>query len=328
MKAIVVDKETPNHPLSWEEVPDPEPGPREVLVDVYAAAVNRADLLQRAGHYPPPPGAPETLGLEMAGVVTRVGAGVERVRQGQRVCALLSGGGYAEQVVVDERLLIGIPEGWDFTKAAAVPEVFLTAYVNLFDEAGLQGHETVLVHGGGSGVGTAAIQLARHAGCRVLATAGAESKRETCRRLGAELAVDYRTDFAAAVAEHLGEHGVDVVLDVAGASHLGRNLDVMSLKGRLVLLSLLGGAEAQIDLGMVLRKRLRIIGSLLRSRPVEEKESIIQGFATRFMAPLIEGRIEPVIDRVVPIEQTEAAHAAVEGNENTGKVILKVREDS
>ena len=330
MKAIVVDAETPGRPLRWTEVPDPDRGPREVLVEVHSTAVNRADLLQRAGGYPPPPGAPETLGLELAGVVTEAGDQVSRARPGDRVCALLAGGGYAERAAVDERLLIPLPGDWDFPRAAAVPEVFLTAYLNLFEEAGLQSGETVLVHGGASGVGTAAIQLARHQGCRVLATAGTEAKRDLCRRLGAELAVDYRNGFRAAVADHLGapEGGVDVVLDVAGASHLTDNLECLGLKGRLVVLSLLGGTRADIDLSLVLRKRLRIVGSLLRARPVEEKDHIISRFRTRFLGALVSGDIEPVIDRVLPVEEAGAAHAVLERNENLGKVILQVREDS
>ncbi len=329
MKAIVVDTETPGRPVRWTEIPDPGMGPREVLVEVHATAVNRADLLQRAGGYPPPPGAPETLGLEMAGIVAEAGGEVDRARPGDRVCALLAGGGCAERAAVDERLLIPVPEGWDFARAAAVPEVFLTAYLNLFEEAGLQPRETVLVHGGASGVGTAAIQLARHQGCRVLATAGTEAKRDLCRRLGAELAVDYRNGFRDAVADHLGSAGgVDVILDVAGASHLADNLECLGLKGRLVLLSLLGGARVELDLSLVLRKRLRVMGSLLRARPVEEKAHIISRFRTRFLEALVRGLVEPVIDRVLPIEETEAAHAVLERNENLGKVILQVRKDT
>ena len=330
MKAIVVDAETPGRPLRWAEIPDPGIGPREVLVDVHATAVNRADLLQRAGGYPPPPGAPETLGLEMSGIVAGAGAEVTRARPGDRVCALLAGGGYAERAAVDERLLIPVPGDWDFGRAAAVPEVFLTAYLNLFEEAALQPRETVLVHGGASGVGTAAIQLARNQGCRVLATAGTGAKRDLCRRLGAELAVDYRNGFRDAVGSHLGtsEGGVDVVLDVAGASHLADNLECLGLKGRLVVLSLLGGSRAEIDLSLVLRKRLRIVGSLLRARPVEEKDHIISRFRTRFLEALVSGDMEPVIDRVLPIEEAGEAHEVLERNDNLGKVILQVREET
>ena len=229
---------------------------------------------------------------------------------------------------MDERLLIPMPDDWDFARGAAIPEVFLTAYLNLFEEAGLQPRETVLVHGGASGVGTAAIQLARRQGCRVLATAGTGAKRDLCRRLGAELAVDYRDGFHGAVTDHLGTAGgVDVILDVAGASHLADNIECLGLKGRLVVLSLLGGSRAELDLSLVLRKRLRIVGSLLRARPVEEKAHIISRFRTRFLDALVDGRLEPVIDRVMPIEEAGAAHAVLERNENLGKVILQVREE-
>ncbi|MEE2659626.1 MAG: NAD(P)H-quinone oxidoreductase [Candidatus Latescibacterota bacterium] len=325
MKAIVVDSETPGNPLHWEEVPEPVVGADDVLVDIAATAVNRADLLQRSGNYPPPPGAPETLGLEMAGVVSQVGERVPEYRIGDRVCGLLGGGGYAERVALPHGHLLRIPEHWDLATAAAVPEVFLTAYINLFGEADLQNGETVLIHGGASGVGTAAIQLARAADCRVLVTAGTEAKRQRCMELGAELAVDYRNGFIEPIREHLGGDGADVILDVAGASHLGDNMAVMARQGRLIVISVLGGTEAQIDLGLLLRQRLRLIGSLLRSRPSEEKSEIVHSFRRRFWADLEEGRIEAIIHTVLPIEEAERAHAILEANENIGKVIMEIR---
>lgn len=326
MKAIVINTESPQRELRWHEVPDPIVARGQVLVDVYATAVNRADLLQRAGQYPPPPGESDILGLEMAGVVAVVGDGVANWQVGDRVCALLGGGGYAERVAVDARQLLPIPIGWSFDRAAAVPEVFLTAWVNLFREAQLQAGETVLIHAGASGVGTAAVQQAREAGCRVLVTAGTEAKRARCRQLGAEFACDYReTDFAAAIGDHLQGGDVDVVLDVAGASHLSRNVDVLGPQGRLVLLALLGGSTAPIDLGQVLRKRLRIIGSTLRSRPSAEKGDIIAGFRAQFWEALVQGRIEPVIDRVMPVQEAAAAHDVIAGNDTIGKLILAVR---
>lgn len=330
MKAILVESQDPERSLTWRDVPDPEPGPGQVVVDIHATAVNRADLLQRAGHYPPPPGEPDYLGLEMAGIVVE-SVGGSQWQPGDRVCALLGGGGYAERVAVDGRLLMPVPGGWPLTRAAAVPEVFVTAWVNLFREAGLQRGETVLIHGGASGVGTAAIQMAREAGCRVLATAGTEEKRQRCRDLGAELAVDYRdTDFGAEILRHLQRpgdaiHGVDVVLDIAGASHLARNLEALAPLGRLVLLAVLGGTHTAIDLGTVLRKRLRIIGSTLRSRPVAEKGDIIAGFRAQFWQALVDGRLEPIVDRVLPITAAGEAHAVLERNENIGKVVLQVR---
>ncbi len=325
MKAILVDETSPERTMRWAEAPDPVPGPGEVLVDIHATAVNRADLLQRAGNYPPPPGAPPYLGLEMAGVVAGLGAGVQGWQPGERVCALLAGGGYAEKVAVPEQLLVRLPEDWSFVRAAAFPEVFYTAFVNLFMEAQLQPGERVLIHGGASGVGTAAIQLARAAGCRVAVTAGTPAKCTRCLELGAELAIDYREeDFAEVVQERLG--GVDVILDISGGAYLERNLKVLTLKGRLVLIALLGGPTAPIDLGLLLRKRLRLIGSLLRSRSLEEKTQIVEGFAARFWPQMRAGRIAPVTEAVLPIARAAEAHQLLAENRNTGKVVLTVRE--
>ena len=234
MKAIVVQTGPENRPLIWQEVPDPAYGPEEVLVDIYAAGLNRADLMQRAGNYPTPVGASDILGLEMAGRIAAVGAGVTGWQVGERVCALLSGGGYAERVNVPHQMLMPIPNEWSYEKAAAIPEVFLTAFVNLFMEAGLQAGETVLIHGGASGVGTAGIQLARQAGCRVFTTAGTEEKLGRCMELGAELAINYKQeDFAGRIEAHTNGEGVDVVLDMVGAAYLERNLRLLKLRGRL-----------------------------------------------------------------------------------------------
>jgi putative PIG3 family NAD(P)H quinone oxidoreductase len=326
MKAIVVDTQTAQRDLHWQDVAEPLCGDDQVLVDVYATAVNRADLLQRAGRYQPPAGESEILGLEMAGVVVATGAHVTDWRADDRVCALLGGGGYAERVAVDARQLLPVPDGWSFERAAAVPEVFLTAWLNLFREGQLRAGETVLIHAGASGVGTAAIQLAHDAGCRVAATASTETKRERCRQLGADFACDYTdTDFAAEIRQHLGGDGADVVLDVAGASHLARNLEVLAPQGRLVLLSLLGGSNGTIDMSLVLRKRLRLIGSTLRSRPVAEKCDIICGFRAQFWDALLSSRIEPVIDRVMPVQEAAAAHDVISANGTIGKVVLSVR---
>ena len=280
MKAMLVDQDTPDRRLCWQEVPDCTFAPDEVLVHVRATAVNRADLLQRAGRYPPPPGAPLYLGLEMSGVVAAAGPQAGDWRPGDRVCALLAGGGYAEQAAVHHQLLLRLPEAWDFARAAAVPEAFYTAFVNLFLEAQAQPGEVVLIHGGASGVGTAAIQLARQAGCRVVATAGSQAKLDCCTRLGAELAVNHRErDFAEAVLEHCP--GVDVILDIGGAGYLERNLRSLAPRGRLVLLALLEGSVASVELGQVMRQRLRLIGSVLRSRPLAEKVEITRQFADR-----------------------------------------------
>ncbi len=325
MKAIVVDQEKEGQPLRWEEVEDPVYGDEEVLVDIHTTAVNRADLLQRAGQYPPPPGASEYLGLEMAGIVVETGEKVGKWQPGERVCALLAGGGYAEQVAVPQQQLMPVPEDWDFVRAGGMTEVFLTAFVNLFMEGGLETGETVLIHGGGSGVGTAAIQLAREVGCRVLVTASREDKLERCRELGAEWGVNYKErDFAEAVLEYCD--GVDVVLDIAAADYLARNLEVLKLKGRLVCIALLTGNKAEIDLGLVMRKRLRVIGSVLRSRSLQEKAEIVHQFRRRFWTLLESGRVEPVIDTVLPISEAARGHEMLTNNANIGKVVLKVRE--
>jgi putative PIG3 family NAD(P)H quinone oxidoreductase len=322
MKAIVVD---PAHALHWREVPAPTCGSDQVLVDIHASAVNRADLLQRAGHYPPPPGASSYMGLEMSGVIRAVGNEVKDWSVGDRVLALLSGGGYAEQVALPASHLIPLPADWDFVKGAAVPEVFLTAFVNLFFEAQLAPQETALIHGGASGVGTAAIQLARAAGARVLATAGTAAKIERCRQLGAELAVNYRErDFADAILEHCD--GADVILDINAADYLERNLRLLKYKGRLVFIALLSGSRAEIDLGQVLSKRLRLVGSTLRGRPDREKSDIIRAFCERFWPLLVKGEIEPVIEAIFPIERAEEAQQMLAENRNIGKVILKVRD--
>jgi len=324
VKAIVVDSDSPESSLSWRDVPDPSCGSQEVLVDIHATAVNRADLLQRSGNYPPPPGAPPYLGLEMSGTVVSTGSAATGWQPGDRICALLAGGGYAEKTAVHHQMLVPIPDEWSFATAAAVPEVFYTAFVNLFLEAELKSGETALIHGGASGVGTAAIQLAREAGCRVVATAGSQEKLDRCRSLGAELVINYtERDFVDAILDHCD--GIDVILDIVGGNYLEQNLKSLKLRGRLVVISLLGGSASNLDLGAVLGKRLRIIGSLLRSRPVEEKIAIVRQFEDRFWQLLVTGRVEPVIHQVLPITEVERAHQILADNRNIGKVVLQVR---
>jgi putative PIG3 family NAD(P)H quinone oxidoreductase len=324
VKAIVVDSDSPELSLSWRDVPDPSCGSQEVLVDIHATAVNRADLLQRSGNYPPPPGAPPYLGLEMSGTVVSTGSAATGWQPGDRICALLAGGGYAEKTAVHHQMLVPIPDEWSFATAAAVPEVFYTAFVNLFLEAELKSGETALIHGGASGVGTAAIQLAREAGCRVVATAGSQEKLDRCRSLGAELVINYtERDFVDAILDHCD--GIDVILDIVGGNYLEQNLKSLKLRGRLVVISLLGGSASNLDLGAVLGKRLRIIGSLLRSRPVEEKIAIVRQFEDRFWQLLVTGRVEPVIHQVLPITEVERAHQILADNRNIGKVVLQVR---
>jgi putative PIG3 family NAD(P)H quinone oxidoreductase len=326
MKAINIQSDQENNLLVWQELPAPNYSEDEVLVDIYATALNRADLLQRAGKYPVPPGASNILGLEMAGQIAAVGANVTGWQVGDRVCALLSGGGYAEQVNVPYPMLMPVPAGWSYQQAAAVPEVFFTAFVNLFMEAGLQKGETVLIHGGASGVGTAAIQLARETGCRIFTTAGTYEKVARCVELGAELAVNYKDeDFVEQIKTQTNGEGVDVILDMVGAAYLERNIQLLKLRGRLVFIAVLGGAAAQINLATLMRRRLRLIGSVLRARSLAEKIEIKQKFMERFWPLLQNGTIWPIIDSVYPIEQVEKAHQLMAENQNIGKIILEVR---
>jgi putative PIG3 family NAD(P)H quinone oxidoreductase len=323
VKAIVVYKGDGVPELVWEEVEDVVCGAEEVLVAVRASAVNRADLSQARGAYPPPPGVTDILGLEMAGEIVELGAMVRGWRVGERVCALLAGGGYAERVAVNQDMLMRIPDGWTFAQAAAVPEVWLTAFVNLFIEGGLEAGETVLIHAGGSGVGTAAIQLAREAGATSFTTAGAESKLEACRELGAALAVNYKTeDFLERVMEATDGAGVDLVLDPVGADNLGRNLQALRANGRLVQIGLLSGGVTEMNLGLVLGKSLRVIGSRLRPRPLAEKINITSQFQARFWLLLEAGTIKPIVDTIFPMEEAQVAHQYVRENRNTGKVVL------
>ncbi len=322
MKAIVVGE---GGELSYSDVPDPRLRPGEVMVDVHATALNRADLSQRAGSYPPPPGESEILGLEMAGVVSEVPEGVRGVRLGDRVCALLPGGGYAERVAVPAGMLMPVPEGWSFAEAAALPEAAFTAFLNLFLEAGLRAGERVLVHGGASGVGTAAIRQAVLAGASVFATAGSEAKVTACRELGAELVVNYRQrDFAEVIADHAG--GVDVILDMVGEAYFERNFDLLNLNGRMVFIASLSGRSATFDILRLMGKRAMLKGSTLRARPLDEKIRIREAFEERFGQALAEGRLDPVIDRVMRIEEAAAAHARMRDNRNIGKIVLLLRE--
>jgi len=326
MKAIVIQTEQKNKPLAWQEVPDPTYGADEVLVDVHATALNRADLMQRGGNYPPPPGAPDILGLEMAGTIAAVGSEVSGWQVGDRVCALLPGGGYAEQVNVPQAMLMPIPAGWSFEQAAAVPEVFYTAFVNIFMEANLQPGETVLIHGGASGVGTAGIQMVHAAGNPVFVTAGTDEKTAYCKELGADLAINYKQeDFADRIKAHTNGAGVDVILDMVGADYLARNIDLLRLRGRLVFISTLSGSQTEIDLRHLMGRRLRLIGSVLRSRSLAEKVAVKEQFMARFWDKLVNGSIRPIIDSTYPITQANDAHEFMRQNKNIGKIILQVR---
>ncbi|MCA9965405.1 MAG: NAD(P)H-quinone oxidoreductase [Anaerolineales bacterium] len=323
MKAIVVRGEKGRPELVWDEVVDVACGPEEVVVAVRATAVNRADLLQARGGYPPPPGASDIIGLEMAGEIVALGEGVVGWEVGDRVCALLPGGGYAELTAVPYQMLVKIPDNWSFAQAAAFPEVWYTAYLNLFGEGQLKAGEVALIHAGGSGVGTAAVQLAVLAGAQAFVTAGTEEKLQACRELGATLAVNYKTaDFLPAVLAATNNRGVDVILDPVGAGYLMKNLRALAINGRLVSIGLLSGGQTEINLGLLLGKRLRLIGSTLRNRPLAEKVAIRNGFEQRFWPFFASGQLQPIIDTTFPITEAQAAHEYVAADKNIGKVVL------
>lgn len=325
MRAVVVTEPGGPEVLAWNEVPDPEAGPGEVLLDVTASAVNRADLLQRQGHYPSPPGAPPWPGLECSGTVSVVGDGVTGWAIGDQACALLSGGGYAERVAVPVGQLLPVPRGLDPITAAALPEVTCTVWSNVFMTAGLRPGEVLLVHGGGGGVGTMAIQLGRAVGATVAATASSAQKLARCGALGATILVNYRDeDFVTVVNEATDGHGADVILDVMGAKYLGRNLSVLAPAGRLVVIGLQGGRMAELDLSALMAKRGAVIATGLRMRPAAEKATIVAA-VREHVWPLVEsGDIRPVVDRVLPMSSASEAHRVIEAGEHVGKIVLTV----
>ena len=311
--------------MNLGEANAPEMRPEAIRIRVAACAVNRADLLQRQGFYPPPPGASDILGLECAGEVVEVASDVTNFAVGDRAMALLAGGGYSEDVVVSAGSAMKVPERLSYEQAAAVPEVFLTVFLNVFQLAGLKAGDTALVHGGGSGIGTAFIQLVKEAGAKCIITAGSEEKCNRCLELGADVAVNYREgDFVAEAKAATGGAGVDVILDSIGGSYLAQNLDALATGGRLVLIGLMGGAKAEISLGMVLAKRLQVLGSTLRARPDAEKAAIVAGLLEQFGAALDAGTIGPIVDRVMPLAEAGDAHRLIKASEHFGKVVLSV----
>ena len=323
MHAVVVTRPGGPEVLDWQEVPDPSPVAGEVLVEVSASAVNRADLLQRQGHYDPPAGAPPYPGLECSGRIAGLGEDVTGWSVGDEVCALLSGGGYAEQVAVPVGQLLPVPEGVGLVEAAALPEVACTVWSNVFMLAGLRPGETLLVHGGSSGIGTMAIQMAVAAGARVAVTAGSAAKLERCRGLGAEILVNYKEqDFVDVVRAETAGHGADVVLDNMGAKYLDRNLDVLAVNGRIANIGLQGGTKAELNLATLMARRGAVLSSSLRARPAEEKASIVASVREHVWPQIASGRVRPVVDRVLPMAQAAEAHRLVAAGEHVGKVLL------
>ena len=318
MHAIVIENPGDPDVLRWAEVPDPVVGPGEVLLDVVAAGVNRADLVQRMGFYPPPPGAPEYPGLEASGRIAALGEGVTGWNVGDEVCALLAGGGYAERVAVPAGQLLPVPRGVGLVEAAALPEVVCTVWSNVFMLAGLREGESFLVHGGSSGIGTMAIQLAKAHGARVLCTAGSEEKLERCRELGADVAINYRTQDFVEVAKP-----VDVILDNMGAAYLARNVETLGTGGRLMIIGFQGGTTAELNLGMLTSRRASIQSTGLRARPREEKAEIIASVREHVWPLLESGSVRPITDRTVPLHDAATAHRILEESNHIGKVLLK-----
>ena len=325
MYAITIPKPGAPDALILAEVPEPVPAAGEVLVDVVSAGVNRADVMQRIGVYPPPPGASPYPGLEISGVIRELGPAVSGWQVGEPVCALLTGGGYAERVAVPAGQLLPVPAGVGLADAAALPEVACTVWANVVQLAGLRVGETLLVHGGTSGIGTMAIQLAKQLGARVAVTAGSAAKLEACRSLGADILVDYTTqDFVEEVRAATDGHGADVVLDNMGAKYLARNVHVLAANGRVVVIGLQGGRTAELDLGELLSKRASVAATSLRLRPEHEKAAIVSGVREQVW-PLVEaGKIQPVIHARFPLAEAAEAHATMESSTHVGKLLLDV----
>jgi putative PIG3 family NAD(P)H quinone oxidoreductase len=323
MRAVVADGAGGPEVLHVAEVADVEPGPGEVTIAVAATAVNRADLLQRKGFYPPPPGASEVIGLECSGEIAAVGEGVTDWQVGDAVCALLAGGGYASRVVCPAGQVMPVPAGIELVTAAAIPEVACTVWSNVFMIAGLKPQESFLVHGGAGGIGTWAIQLAAQLGARVFTTAGTPEKLALCAELGAEVTISYRDqDFVEIVRERTDGAGVDVILDNMGAAYLGRNVDALATQGRLVIIGMQGGAKGELDIAALLGKRGAVIATSLRGRPVDEKAAICSSVVEHVWPLVAEGLVRPIVYRTMPLEDVAAAHALMEAGEHTGKIVL------
>jgi len=327
MKAIQTSPDGTTEGLHIDEVKEPATGDHQVKIAVKAAGINRADTLQRVGKYPPPPGTSDIMGLEVAGEVTETGAGVEKFKIGDRVMALLAGGGYAEYAIADQGSVLHIPEQMDFINAAAIPEVFLTAYQSLFLLGNLKRNEVVLIHAGASGVGTAAIQLAREAGAKIIVTAGTDEKISFCKNLGADVAINYRMEsqFDRLVKQYTENKGANLIIDFIGAEYVSRNMNAASMDGQIVLLAFMSGAIAQeVNLGQLLSKRITLRGSTLRARTKEYKADLTHRFQNDFFHLFSQQKLRPIIDSVCPWEKVGKAHEKIEQNLTIGKVILKV----
>ncbi|ANF30324.1 NADPH:quinone oxidoreductase [Leifsonia xyli] len=325
MRAVIVAHPGDADVLEVAERPDPAPAANEVRIRVAAAGLNGADLSQRRGFYPSPPGAPEWPGLEVSGTIDALGAGVDEWSVGDRVCALLPGGGYAELVTVDAGLVLPVPDVVDLVEAAGLPEVAATVWSNVFDLGGLAAGEVLLAHGGSSGIGTMAIQLGRARGAQVIATAGSDEKADFCREVGADAAVNYRTqDFVEAVDAFTAGRGADVVLDIVGGSYIARDLEALAVGGRIVSIAVRDREPASIDMGVMMRKRASLHGTTLRARPLAERVAIIAAVRENVWPLLAEGRVRPVIDSVFPLEDAAAAHRRMESSVHRGKILLRV----
>ena len=323
MKAITLPVPGDADALVLADVAAPSAGPGEVVVDVVAAGVNRADVMQRMGHYDPPKGSSPLPGLEVSGRISTLGEGVDGWQVGDEVCALLTGGGYAEQVAVPVGQLFPVPQGIDIVPAAALPEVTSTVWSNVFMTANLQPGQVLLVHGGSSGIGTMAIQLAREVGARVAVTAGSAAKLEVCRELGAEILVNYRAeDFVEKVRAASDGHGADVILDNIGATYLARNVELLAVNGRLVVIGLQGGRTGEIDLGAMLAKRCALIATTLRARPADEKAAIVAAVREHVWPLIVAGRVRPVVHSTYPLERAADAHRELEASTHIGKILL------
>jgi putative PIG3 family NAD(P)H quinone oxidoreductase len=325
MKAILITHPGGSEVLMYGEAPDPQIGPDDLLVRVHATAVNRADVAQREGNYPPPANASPILGLEIAGEVIQKGIAAGSWQVGDRVMAVITGGGYAELAVVPAGVAIRIPDVLSYEQAAAIPEAFLTAYLNLFALGRLQSGETALIHAGASGVGTAAIQLAHSAGAYVITTAGSDEKLAVCRALGAATTINYKSEaFADSVLKSTNRHGADVILDFIGAAYWNDNLKAAAIGGRLLLIGMLGGASGQLDIGMIMYKQLTVMGTTLRRTPLPQKITLTAAFADYALPRFENGELRPVIDSVYPLTDVANAHRLLERNGNTGKIVLRV----